>query len=107
MDPSNDVLDGSVFVRVGAGIQEPTNDGRGNARANPTVVHEMLWLPPASSVKHGASCTLLDISGRKVLDLKPGANDVRKLAPGVYFVLAEPQATGHKPQTVRKIVLPE
>jgi len=25
----------------------------------------------------------------------------------VYFVLAEPQATGHKPQTVRKIVLPE
>jgi len=29
---------------------------------------------------------LLDISGRKVLDLKPGANDVRQLAPGVYFV---------------------
>jgi YVTN family beta-propeller protein len=31
---------------------------------------------------------LLDISGRKVLDLKLGANDVRSLAPGVYFVRA-------------------
>jgi hypothetical protein len=31
---------------------------------------------------------LLDISGRKVLDLTPGANDVRSLAPGVYFVRA-------------------
>jgi hypothetical protein len=29
---------------------------------------------------------LLDITGRKVLDLLPGANDVRSLAPGVYFV---------------------
>jgi hypothetical protein len=30
---------------------------------------------------------LLDVSGRKVLDLLPGANDVRTLAPGVYFVV--------------------
>jgi hypothetical protein len=29
---------------------------------------------------------LLDATGRKVLDLLPGANDVRVLAPGVYFV---------------------
>jgi hypothetical protein len=28
---------------------------------------------------------LLDISGRKVADLKPGANDISRLAPGVYF----------------------
>jgi hypothetical protein len=32
---------------------------------------------------------LLDISGRKVLDLKAGDNDVSRLAPGVYFVRAE------------------
>jgi len=31
---------------------------------------------------------LLDISGRKVLDLHPGANDVSGLCPGVYFVRA-------------------
>jgi len=29
---------------------------------------------------------LLDIAGRKVLDLKPGANDISGLAPGVYFI---------------------
>jgi hypothetical protein len=33
---------------------------------------------------------LLDACGRKVLDLKPGANDVRALAPGVYFVRESP-----------------
>jgi hypothetical protein len=29
---------------------------------------------------------LLDISGRKVADLHPGANDVSGLSAGVYFV---------------------
>ncbi|MFO7675597.1 MAG: T9SS type A sorting domain-containing protein [bacterium] len=29
---------------------------------------------------------LLDASGRKVMELQPGDNDVRHLAPGVYFV---------------------
>ena len=48
---------------------------------------------------------LLDITGRKVLDLRPGANDVRALAPGVYFLREEPQASSFKPQTVRKIVV--
>lgn len=34
----------------------------------------------------GSRQEMLDISGRKVLDLKAGANDVSRLAPGVYFV---------------------
>jgi hypothetical protein len=29
---------------------------------------------------------LLDVSGRRVMDLASGANDVRALSPGVYFV---------------------
>jgi len=32
---------------------------------------------------------LLDITGRRVADLHPGANDIRHLAPGVYFVRRE------------------
>jgi hypothetical protein len=36
--------------------------------------------------KTGDRAVLLDLSGRKVLDLRSGANDVRALAPGVYFV---------------------
>jgi hypothetical protein len=35
----------------------------------------------------------------------PGPNDVRALAPGVYFVREEPQATSLKPQAVRKVLL--
>ena len=59
-----------------------------------TVVRGVLFLPrdglgtrsglPDNPVMSRAA--LLDISGRKVLDLLPGANDVRALAPGVYFV---------------------
>jgi hypothetical protein len=43
---------------------------------------------PASGVARQASSALLDISGRKVLDLHAGANDVSRLAPGVYLVSA-------------------
>ncbi|MCX6841192.1 MAG: sialidase family protein, partial [candidate division WOR-3 bacterium] len=60
-------------------------------------------LPEHNSVMSRAA--LLDIGGRKVLDLKPGANDVRALAPGVYFVREEPQAANSKPQPVRKVVV--
>ena len=51
----------------------------------PTVVRGMLYLPPSLLT---ASSSLLSIDGRRVLDLRPGANDVRALAPGVYFVRA-------------------
>jgi hypothetical protein len=30
--------------------------------------------------------TLLDVTGRKVMDLQAGANDIRRLSPGIYFV---------------------
>jgi hypothetical protein len=30
---------------------------------------------------------LLDISGRKVMELRPGLNDVSRFAPGVYFIV--------------------
>jgi hypothetical protein len=58
-------------------------------------------LPERNSVMSRAA--LLDISGRKVLDLKSGANDVRALAPGVYFVrTAQAQAQA---QAVQKVVI--
>jgi YVTN family beta-propeller protein len=59
-----------------------------SAKPAPTVVRSVLFLPLASSVEHGTSSTLLDVSGRQVLELTPGPNDVRALAPGVYFVRA-------------------
>ena len=36
----------------------------------------------------GYRAELLDVSGRRALDLKPGANDVSRLSPGVYLVRA-------------------
>jgi len=53
----------------------------------PTIVRGVLLLPAAVGGERSAvSVHLLDISGRKVLDLRPGRNDVRTLPAGVYFV---------------------
>jgi len=52
----------------------------------PTIVRGVLSLPLASGGTRGASSDLLDITGRNVLDLTPGRNDVRMLPAGVYFV---------------------
>jgi hypothetical protein len=65
-----------------------------------TVVRGVLLL--AARASSSASC-LLDVSGRKVLDLHPGANDVRGLSPGVYFV-REAQAQTQT-QAVHKVVV--
>ncbi|MCX6843046.1 MAG: hypothetical protein NTX53_12280, partial [candidate division WOR-3 bacterium] len=64
----------------------------------PTIVRGALYLP-AQGDGRMANGELLDISGRAVMPLRPGPNDVSRLAPGVYFVL-EAQA-----QAVRKVVV--
>jgi hypothetical protein len=75
----------------------------------PTVVRGTLRLDSTFGICNrncvGHSAELLDISGRVVLTLKPGANDVSALSPGVYFVREKPQASSPKPQAVRKVVL--
>jgi hypothetical protein len=78
------------------------------AHGGATVVRGVLFLngdyPRMGTVPKAA---LLDISGRKVMALTPGANDVRHLAPGVYFVRSEPSAASRQPSavTVRKVIL--
>jgi hypothetical protein len=64
--------------------------------ARSTVVRGLLRVPVRPNPSR-----LLDACGRKVLDLLPGPNDVRALAPGVYF-LREGQAQTH---TVRKVII--
>lgn len=73
--------------------QEPTAFG---SQPTATVVRNVLHLS-ASGPSVGAS--LFDMSGRQVVKLHPGANDVSGLAPGVYFV-REAQA-----QAVRKVII--
>ncbi len=69
-----------------------------------TIVRGVLFLGEDST---GAAlkAALLDVGGSRILDLLPGENDVRGLAPGVYFAREEPQATSLKPQAVRKVVI--
>lgn len=52
----------------------------------PTVVRDILFLPNNYITKK--EVYLLDVAGRKVLELVPGGNDVRHIAPGVYFIRA-------------------
>jgi hypothetical protein len=48
---------------------------------------------------------LLDITGRKVTDLQPGENDIRHIAPGVYFVSRTETEDGRPRTAVRKVVI--
>jgi len=97
-----------VFVAYGVGVtgqserRPPTAFG---PRPTASVVRNVLFLTGASSRKPQATSLLLDAAGRRALDLHPGANDVSALAPGVYFVQEKPQASSHKPQAFRKIVI--
>ncbi|OYD15942.1 hypothetical protein CH330_04245 [candidate division WOR-3 bacterium JGI_Cruoil_03_51_56] len=57
----------------------------------------MLFLPEAvGGERSAASAMLLDITGRKVMELHAGANDIRHLAPGVYFIRNEATAKSAK-----------
>ena len=96
---------GSVFLRrniTTTGVEETMNDERGTMNAGATIVRGVLFME-ARGEKREARGELLDIAGRKVLDLKPGANDVSCLAPGVYFV----RAVSREPSAVscRRVVL--
>jgi len=51
-----------------------------------TIVRGVLNLPQAGMTNAQLPITMLDISGRKVMALREGANDIRGLAPGVYFL---------------------
>ncbi len=88
------------------GIEQEENVEVRREIAGATVVRGVLFLPPAVLSGLSTSC-LLDISGRKVMNLHAGANDVRGLAPGVYFVREQPEAASQKSQAVRKVVLTE
>jgi len=82
---------GSVFLRENitpAALEETMNDKRGTMTAGATLVRGVLNLQsPAYNLQ--SEIVLLDISGRKVMSLRPGPNDVSALTPGAYFVREE------------------
>ena len=91
-------------IKDAAPALEGPSDLPAAAKPAPTIIRGVLFLPKSASPSLSTSF-LMDIAGRKVLDLLPGANDVRALAPGVYFVRSAPSAIGRKPSAVTKVVL--
>jgi hypothetical protein len=53
-----------------------------------SIVRDVLYLRLAPDMKGEPSGALLDITGRQVLDLHPGANSIKCIAAGVYFMHA-------------------
>jgi hypothetical protein len=76
---------------VSGGIEEAPNAELRTTNVGPTLVRGVLYLPRDMTETAGVSDrvprpVLLDASGRKVMSLRPGSNDVSALAPGAYFV---------------------
>jgi YVTN family beta-propeller protein len=65
------------------GVEEPREAQRRLVGRGPTIVRGILFQPVSPFTTHSS---LFDHGGRKVMELRPGGNDVRHLSPGVYLV---------------------
>jgi hypothetical protein len=68
----------------------------------PTIIRGVLLLPVSPFAIH---TSLFDMAGRQVMALRPGANDVSRLSPGVYFVREAQAQAQAQAQAVRKVVV--
>jgi hypothetical protein len=68
------------------GVEEHMTPDATRLTPKAAVVSSVLCLP-TSCVGSEATSVLLDACGRQVMRLSSGANDVSRLAPGVYFVM--------------------
>ena len=75
-------------VNPAPGVVESRQPTVCRPRSSATIVHGVLHLRTELGVERRSSSGLLDISGRKVMNLRPGLNNIKGLAPGVYFVHA-------------------
>ncbi|GEM_PF-1482447 len=90
----SETADWDFWVDGNLGVEERSVCA--DADVTPTIVRSVLFLPVSLFTPHSS---LFDMTGRAVMSLRPGENDVSCLSPGVYFV-REGQA-----KTVRKVVL--
>ncbi len=85
------------------GVEDVTSDQIRMTRSEASVVCGALSLQPGSRQHTAYRAELLDISGRRVMELHAGANDVSHLAPGVYFVQ---EVSRNRPaQSSQKVVI--
>jgi large repetitive protein len=87
-------------------ITEVTKPGVRLMNRGATIIRGVLMLGDRGP-KTGDRAQLLDVSGRKVMELRAGANDVRALAAGVYFIKEGQGIGGEGLGKTRKIILAE
>jgi hypothetical protein len=83
------------------GIADAGNQQAKRVAGGATIVRGVLLLSGRTS---SSPSWLLDAAGRSVMELRPGANDVRGLAPGVYFV-REATGVGREASRVTKVIV--
>jgi YVTN family beta-propeller protein len=79
-----------VIRDTATGIAEPAGGISCQERADATVFSGTLLFSSS------APASLLDLTGRRVGRLKPGANDVHQLRTGVYFIKPDNEAAARK-----------
>jgi len=68
------------------GLEEMVNSELRRVKGKAVIVRGLLFLPESDFTLH---YSLFTLSGQKVLDLRPGPNDVSHVPPGVYFVMEQ------------------
>jgi hypothetical protein len=90
-NPSNyfsKISAGLVWSQLGSvGVEEKRLTAHGRQQTATLARSVLMYQPTAGSSQMTAE--LLDITGRRVLPLQPGANDIRQLSPGIYFIRRE------------------
>jgi hypothetical protein len=84
-----------------AGIAETPSRAIGTPSPIPSHVRGVLYV---GAIPGQSRISLLDIAGRKALNLHPGPNDVSGLAAGVYFVRGPGLGDGRR-EEVSKVVI--
>ena len=97
MNDSNNLFIDSVFVRPGP-YDAVSGAECEQEKPPPTTLRWTL------SLRGDQSAALLDITGRRVMDLEPGLNDIRHVAPGVYF-LRSADIGERSAASVRKVIV--
>jgi len=76
----------ALFDWATSGVEDSPEPQPARPGSAAIIVRNVLFVAPSLL---SLPSSLLTVDGRKVLDLRPGANDVRGLSPGIYFVGAD------------------
>jgi YVTN family beta-propeller protein len=95
----------SVIRDTAAGVTEsPAPQSMQRPIEGSTMVRgEIRLRPAADGLRQEAG--LIDTRGGRVMALRTGANDVRRVAPGVYFVRSDAGAERGSPRMIKVVVV--